>query len=106
VRRMACAAAGELRALGHIANVLPALRHQRHVADQVGLTHQERAENLRGALAVRPAAVSRLPQRPAVLIDDVTTSGATLAEAAHAIRAAGGRPVGAAVLAATRFGGR
>ncbi len=106
VRRMACAAAGEMRVLGHTANVLPALRHQRRVADQVGLTHQERAQNLRGALAVRPAAVWRLTQRPAVLIDDVTTSGATLAEAARAIRAAGGRPIGAAVIAATRFSGR
>ncbi|HEU5353586.1 MAG TPA: hypothetical protein VFU65_03965 [Actinocrinis sp.] len=106
VRRMACAAAGELRALGRTANVLPALAHQRRVADQVGLTHQERAQNLRGALIARPAAISRLIQRPAVLIDDVTTSGATLAEAARAIRAVGGRPVGAAVLAATRFNGR
>ncbi|HXR71063.1 hypothetical protein [Actinocrinis sp.] len=105
VRRMACAAADELRAHGHTANVLPALRHQRRVADQVGLTHQERAQNLKDALVVRPAAVSRLIQRPAVLIDDVTTSGATLAEAARAIRAAGGRPVGAAVLAATRLSG-
>lgn len=106
VRRMACVAAGELRAFGHVANVLPALRHRRRVADQVGLTHQERAQNLRGALAVRPAAASHLVQRPAVLIDDVMTSGATLAEAARVIRAAGGRPVGAAVLAATRFSGR
>jgi predicted amidophosphoribosyltransferase len=55
---------------------------------------------------VRSAAASRLAQRPAVLIDDVTTSGATLAEAARAIRAAGGRPIGAAVIAATRFSGR
>lgn len=95
-----------MRTLGHTANVLPALRHQRRVADQVGLTHLERAQNLRGALAVRPAAASRLIQRPAVLIDDVTTSGATLAEAARAIRAAGGQPIGAAVIAATRFSGR
>lgn len=106
VRRMACVAAGDLRASGRTANVLPALRHQRRVSDQVGLTHQERAQNLKGALVVRPATVTRLIQRPAVLIDDVTTSGATFAEAARAIRAAGGRPIGAAALAATRFSGR
>jgi predicted amidophosphoribosyltransferase len=100
VRRMARVAAAEIRALGRAANVLPALRHQRHVADQVGLTRQQRAQNLHGALAVRPAAAARLAQRPAILIDDVMTSGATLAEAARAIRAAGGRPVGAAVIAA------
>lgn len=103
VRRMALAAAGELRALGHSVNVLPVLRHQRRVADQVGLTHQERARNLSGALAVRPAAAARLSRRPAVIVDDVMTSGATLAEAARAIRAVGGIPVGAAVLAAARF---
>lgn len=103
VRRMACIAAGELRAAGRTANVLPALRHQRHVADQVGLTHRERARNLAGALAVHPAAVPRLTQRATVVVDDVMTSGATIAEAARAIRAAGGRPIAAAVLAATRF---
>lgn len=100
VRRMARVAAAEIRAQGRTANVLPALRHQRHVTDQVGLTRQERAHNLRGALAVRPAAAARLIQRPAILIDDVMTSGATLAEAARAIRTAGGQPVAAAVLAA------
>ena len=103
VCRMARISAAELRALGRPANVLAALRHCRAVTDQVGLTRQERAQNVAGALAVRPAARSRLPLRPVVLIDDVMTSGSTLAEAARAIRAAGGRPVGAAVLAATRF---
>lgn len=103
VRRMARVAAGELRALGQTANVLAALRHCRVVTDQVGLTHQQRAQNLAGALIVRNAARSRLTSRPVVIVDDVMTSGSTLAEAARAIRAAGGRPVGAAVLAATRF---
>lgn len=103
VCRMARVAAGELRALGRSANVLPALRHCRAVSDQVGLTHVERARNLAGALTVRPVARSRLPLRPVVIVDDVMTSGSTLAEAARAIRAGGGRPVGAAVLAATRF---
>lgn len=103
VRRMARVAAAELRARGRTANVLAALRHCRPVIDQVGLTHQERADNLAGALAVRPAARRRLALREVVLVDDVMTSGSTLADAARAIRAAGGRPVGAAVLAATRF---
>lgn len=103
VRRMACAAAAELRLLGRTANVLPALRHSRPVTDQVGLTHQQRAHNLAGALTVRRAARRRLPIRDVVIVDDVMTSGSTLAEAARAIRSAGGRPVGAAVLAATRF---
>jgi predicted amidophosphoribosyltransferase len=103
VRRMARVAAAELRALGRGANVLTALRHSRPVSDQVGLTHEQRAQNLAGALTVPRAAVPRLVQRPVVLVDDIMTSGATLADAARAIRDAGGRPVGAAVLAATRF---
>jgi predicted amidophosphoribosyltransferase len=103
VRRMACVAAAELRALGRTADVLSVLRHSRAVSDQVGLTHEQRARNLAGALTVRPAAVARLALRPVVLVDDIMTSGATLADAARAIRAVGGRPVGAAVLAATRF---
>jgi predicted amidophosphoribosyltransferase len=100
---MARTAAAELRALGHTANVLTALRHSRAVTDQVGLTHEQRARNLAGALVVRPTATARLALRPVVLVDDVMTSGATLADAARAIRAVGGWPVGAAVLAATRF---
>jgi predicted amidophosphoribosyltransferase len=103
VRRMARAAAAELRALGRTANVLAALRHGRPVTDQVGLTHEQRTRNLAGALIVRPAAATRLGLRPVILIDDVMTSGSTLAEAARALRAAGARPVGAAVLASTRF---
>lgn len=106
VRRMARIAAAELRVLGRTANVLAVLRHGRAVTDQVGLTHEQRARNLAGALAVRPAATARLALRPVILVDDVMTSGATLADAARAIRAAGGQPVGAAVLAATRFRNR
>lgn len=103
VHRMARVAAARLRALGRTANVLPALRHQRLVTDQVGLTHQERVRNLSGALTVRRAASRRLTQRPVILVDDVVTSGATLAEAARALGGAGAVPLGAVVLAATRF---
>jgi predicted amidophosphoribosyltransferase len=103
VRRMARVAAAELRALGRTANVLTALRHVRPVTDQVGLTHEQRARNLSGALTVRTAVAHRLTLRPVVLVDDIMTSGSTLADAARAIRAAGGLPIGAAVLAATRF---
>jgi predicted amidophosphoribosyltransferase len=103
VRRMARVAAAELRAVGHTANVLAALKHCRSVTDQVGLTHEQRAQNLSGALAVHAAAARRIASRPVVLVDDVMTSGSTLADAARAVREAGGNPVGAAVLAATRL---
>lgn len=101
MRAMARACASELRRLGTHANLLPALAHSRTVADQAGLSRVERARNLAGALRIRPGAAARLVERPVVLVDDVLTSGATLAEAARAVRAAGGRPIGAAVLGAT-----
>jgi predicted amidophosphoribosyltransferase len=101
--RMARVAAARLRASGRAAAVLPALTHRRKVADQAGLGRRARAENLAGALAVRASSARLLAERPVVLVDDVVTSGATLAEAARALRAAGNAPVGAAVLAAARL---
>ena len=101
--RMARVAGARLRASGRSAAVLPALTHRRRVADQAGLGRGARAENLDGALAVRASSARLLGERPVVLLDDVLTSGATLAEAARALRAAGNAPVGAAVLAASRL---
>ena len=70
--------------------VLPALRHVRRVADQAGLDRRQRARNLDGALGVRAqhaVTVRSVRSGPAlVLIDDVVTTGATLAEAARALR--------------------
>lgn len=68
----------------------------RAVADQAGLSSGERAANLRGALAARGSGPARV-----VVVDDVMTTGATLEEAARALRAAGHEVVGAAVVAAT-----
>jgi predicted amidophosphoribosyltransferase len=73
------------------------LRLVRKVRDSAGLDVHERAVNLAGALAARPAA----PGRCAVIVDDIVTSGATLREAARALAAAGWPVVGAAVVAAT-----
>ena len=101
--RMARVAAARLRASGRAVAVLPALTHRRKVTDQAGLGRRARAENLAGALAVRASSARLLGERPVVLLDDVVTSGATLAEAARALRAAGNAPVGAAVLAAARL---
>jgi len=57
----------------------------------------ERAENRRGAFAAR----ADLSGREFVVVDDILTTGATLDEAARALRAAGGTVVGAATLAFT-----
>ncbi len=88
--------------------VLPVLSHTRRVADQGGLSLAQRRTNLDGALRageVHPA----LRRRSVVLVDDVCSSGATLAAGAQALIAAGiTDDVVAAVLAAPpqRTGGR
>lgn len=51
-RRIALAAAGELRRTGTPARVVAVLRQRRWVADQSGLNSRERLDNLAGALEV------------------------------------------------------
>ncbi|MCB5912053.1 ComF family protein [Streptomyces pinistramenti] len=102
VRRIALAAAAELRRTGAAAWVCPVLRQRRAVADQAGLSARERSANVAGAIEVRGGASGPSVVASAVLVDDLVTTGATLAEAARAVAAAGGRVVGAAVVAAPR----
>ncbi|WP_030161393.1 ComF family protein [Streptomyces sp. NRRL S-244] len=102
VRRTALAAAARLRRGGVRARVASVLRHVRPVADQAGLGALERRENLTGALRVCRGGGVRFPAAARiVLVDDLITTGATLAEAARALRAASiGPAAGAAVVAA------
>ncbi|WP_190202699.1 ComF family protein [Streptomyces fumanus] len=88
-RRIALAAAGELRRTGRPARVAAVLRQRRAVADQSGLGSRERLDNLLGALTVVPGGAGLLRAGgPVVLVDDVMTTGASLTEAARAVRAA------------------
>lgn len=87
-RRIALAAAGELRRTGTAARVLAVLRQRRAVADQSGLNSRQRLDNLAGALAVAPGGARLLRGGPVVLVDDLMTTGASLAEAARAVRSA------------------
>ncbi|KQX82953.1 ComF family protein [Streptomyces sp. Root1310] len=86
-RRIALAAAGELRRAGVPARVAAVLRQRRAVADQSGLGSRQRLDNLVGALTVVPGGARVLRGGPVVLVDDVITTGASLAEAARAVRA-------------------
>ena len=81
--------------------VVPALVHTRRVADQAHLDRRARAANLHGAMAVAAPWHAVLRGASCVLVDDVVTSGATLTEAARALRAVGCRHVVAATCATT-----
>jgi predicted amidophosphoribosyltransferase len=100
--RLARRAAATMRRTGVDVEVLPVVRVVRRLADQAGLDAVERAANLDGALAI-PAHLARLVRgREVLVVDDVITTGVSIAEAARALRVAGGEVVGAAVVAATR----
>ncbi|MFD3313925.1 ComF family protein [Streptomyces sp. NPDC058694] len=87
-RRIALAAAGELRRTGTPARVLAVLRQRRAVADQSGLNSRQRLDNLAGALEVAAGGARLLAGGGrVVLVDDLMTTGASLAEAARALNA-------------------
>jgi ComF family protein len=71
----------------------PLLERTRRVPQQRGLTRAERRGNLRGAFAAGAA------PRSVALIDDVYTTGATVAAAATELRRAGARAVYVATFA-------
>ncbi|NYF15883.1 putative amidophosphoribosyltransferase [Microbacterium sp. AK009] len=73
----------------------------RATADQRGLDRDARARNVAGSLRVRMGRAARMRDRPIVIVDDVLTTGATLLEAARALRTAGLVVTGAATVAAT-----
>jgi predicted amidophosphoribosyltransferase len=68
----------------------------------VGLSAAARHRNIRGVFAVRRGV--RVTGRCCCVIDDVRTSGATLAEAGRVLRGAGATKVYAAVLARAEVG--
>lgn len=78
------------------------LEFRRDVVDQRGLSRSARAFNLHEAMRVSRRWQPHVAAwRQVVVVDDVHTTGSTLAEAHRALRAAGVSPVGAAVVAAT-----
>lgn len=82
---------------------VPGLVVVRRRRDQVGLGAAARAANRLGSMAATDVLLRRAarPGTAVVVVDDLVTTGATLVEADRALRAAGIRPWGAAVVAAT-----
>ena len=72
-----------------------------HRLPQSALTRAERLRNVNGVFAVAPASAHRLHQARVLLVDDVMTSGASLAAAAGVLRQAGAAHVSALVIART-----
>jgi predicted amidophosphoribosyltransferase len=97
-------AAQLLRGEGKDVSVRPVLRMAGTVQDQSGLDAQARAANLRGAVLLPDRWVAQLShdRTRVVLVDDIITTGASLAAAAVTLRRTGIEIVGAALVAATR----
>jgi len=73
-----------------------ALMRARETRSQVGLSASERQENVRDAFF---ADQKKISERRILLMDDVSTTGATLSSAAEALYAAGAREVYALTVA-------
>src|SRR5690606_19239855 len=86
---------------GHAARLTPALRLRRAVADQSELDARSRWANLAGAFEVPERRRRVLAERQIVIVDDVLTTGATVADAARAATEAGAVVRAVAVVAAT-----
>jgi predicted amidophosphoribosyltransferase len=72
------------------------VRH-RETISQVGLSRDERIENMRDAFRVIDR--QRIKGRAVILVDDVMTTGTTLSECAQVLKSAGAERVWAATAA-------
>ena len=89
----------EVARLAGLRHVPDLLQRRRRTPSQEGRSRSEREENITAAFRLTPRHHALLQNAEVLLIDDVMTSGATLAEACASLRAAGCAEVSVAVLA-------
>ncbi|MDT8857647.1 ComF family protein [Paracoccaceae bacterium Fryx2] len=75
------------------------LARRRNTRSQEGRDREGRFANMEDAIRINPARAPRIAGKPVLLVDDVMTSGATLAVATEACLAAGASEVSVLVLA-------
>jgi len=92
-------AVGTLRDAGWDVGLVRALSLRSDYRPAKSLGRDDRREALSGAFVAR-AGIAVRPGVPLLVVDDVLTTGATLAQAVAALRAGGHVPVGACVVAA------
>jgi ComF family protein len=91
--------AGGLAALAGLTHCPDLLQRQRGTGTQDGHSRDGRFANMQGALRLHPRRRALVEGREILLVDDVMTSGATLAVATEVLLAAGAKRVCVAVLA-------
>jgi ComF family protein len=64
------------------------VKRTRQTPSQTGLTLEERQKNMQGAFALTDKGIEALRNKKILLVDDVMTTGATMASATEAIVAA------------------
>jgi ComF family protein len=72
----------------HITLARNILLKQRHTQAQTTLSKKERLHNLNNAFALNPGNSSRIHNKHVILLDDVTTTGATLRSALQILKTA------------------
>lgn len=90
---------GGMAALAGLEHCPDLLQRRRSTGNQDGLSRDGRFANMAQALTVHPRRLHMVQGRHILLVDDVMTSGATLASAAEACLAAGATRISVVVMA-------